>query len=102
MICYTLKGMRSLCFNVTALWAVKISWGLAIDMRVKDRPHCSPVLNHSRRDLLNVMDFEYLQLGGLPRDHVSERILEKDQLEAEIWPFWQTYLISIQKGNFTQ
>ena len=22
-----------------------------------------------------------------PGDHVSERILEKDQLEAEIWPF---------------
>ena len=24
---------------------------------------------------------------GPPKDHVSERILEKDQLEAEIWPF---------------
>ena len=23
----------------------------------------------------------------LPRDHVSERIFEKDQLQAEIWPF---------------
>ena len=42
-----------------------------------------------------MMDFEYkFAVRGLPRDYVSERILEKDQLEAEILPFWQTYLYS--------
>ena len=31
--------------------------------------------------------FRIFAVRGPPRDHVSERIFEKDQLEAEIWPF---------------
>ena len=57
------------------------------------------VFYHTQLNLLNELKFE---LRGPPWDHVSEIILKKDQLEAEIWPFKQTYLPSIPKGNFSQ
>ena len=41
---------------------------------------------HSRRDLLNVLNFEYLQLEDLLAIMLGTNVSEKSQLEAEIWP----------------
>ena len=42
-------------------------------------------------------EFKIFAVRGPPKDHVSEGILEKDQLEAEIWLFSKHMSYLLQK-----